>query len=256
MSSKGSVAKTIRSFFTSVPVGKKARVDEGALLASVADDNHSSAVDEANTNTVVTEGTVVASSQTPEKRKKVSVMKILGSPPMNPMVASATTTTTLSSSGAGSAGTGSEDVAWTPFQLMEPSWKHQLISEYHKPYFQRLLRFLEGEVSKKAIIYPPADQIFTALNLCPYDQVKVVVIGQDPYHGPGQAHGLAFSVQKGVQIPPSLRNMFNEAINDPKVKISTPAHGNLESWAKQGVLMLNTVLTVRKNEAFSHQKQG
>jgi hypothetical protein len=150
----------------------------------------------------------------------------------------------------------SNELGWQPFDSMEPSWKARLTPEYNKPYFQRLLAFLQSEVSKGATLFPPAYQIFTALNLCPFDNVKVVVIGQDPYHGPGQAHGLAFSVQKGVQIPPSLRNMINEAINDPKVGITNPSHGNLECWSTQGVVLLNTVLTVRKGEANSHQKKG
>jgi hypothetical protein len=146
-------------------------------------------------------------------------------------------------------------LGWQPFDEMEISWKRRLYPEFSKPYFQRLLKFLEEEIKTKTV-FPPSDQIFTALNLCPYDKVKVVVIGQDPYHGPGQAHGLAFSVQKGVTTPPSLRNMINEAQNDPDVHIPKPAHGNLEHWSRQGVLMLNAVLTVRKAEANSHQKKG
>lgn len=146
-------------------------------------------------------------------------------------------------------------VGWPPFDTMEPSWQERLQGEYRKPYFQKLLKFLDKEC-KTQTVFPPSSQIFTALNLCPYNQVKVVIIGQDPYHGPGQAHGLAFSVQKGVAIPPSLKNMINEAKNDPKVQIPTPTHGNLESWSKQGVLLLNAVLTVRQSAANSHQKQG
>ncbi len=149
-----------------------------------------------------------------------------------------------------------ELVGWQPFDTMEHSWRERLTQECKKPYFQKLLTFLQGEVSKGATIFPPANQIFTAFNLCPFDNVKVVVIGQDPYHGECQAHGLAFSVQKNIQIPPSLRNMINEAMNDPKIRITNPTHGNLECWSKQGVLMLNTVLTVRKAEANSHQKKG
>lgn len=144
-------------------------------------------------------------------------------------------------------------LGWVPFDEMEISWKSRLFPEYNKPYFQRLLKFLDREY-KSSTIFPPTNQIFTSLNLCPYDKVKVVIIGQDPYHGPGQAHGLAFSVQKGVPIPPSLKNMIVEAQND--VHIAKPTHGNLEHWSRQGVLLLNTCLTVRKGEANSHQKQG
>lgn len=146
-------------------------------------------------------------------------------------------------------------VGWPPMDNMELGWRSHLIPEYRKPYFQKLLQFLSKE-STTQTIFPPSSQIFTAFNLCPYENVKVVIIGQDPYHGPGQAHGLAFSVQKGVPLPPSLKNMINEAKSDPKVNIATPSHGCLECWAKQGVLLLNACLTVRKGEANSHQKQG
>ncbi len=149
----------------------------------------------------------------------------------------------------------SAGLGWKPFDEMESGWKDRLAPEFHKPYFQRLLKFLDSE-SKSQTIYPPSSQIFTALNLCSYDKVKVVVIGQDPYHGPGQAHGLAFSVQKGVPLPPSLKNMVTELQNDPKTKIAKPSHGNLEHWSRQGVLLLNTCITVRKGEANSHQKKG
>ncbi|RYH28328.1 uracil-DNA glycosylase [archaeon] len=136
---------------------------------------------------------------------------------------------------------------------MELTWRQRLVKEYNKPYFQRLVQFLATE-ARSHTIYPPADQIFTALNLCPYDNVKVVIIGQDPYHGPGQAHGLAFSVQRGVPPPPSLKNIFTELQTD--IGISKPSHGNLEHWSRQGVILLNTALTVRKGEANSHQKKG
>ncbi len=144
---------------------------------------------------------------------------------------------------------------WPPMDTMEVSWRQRLYKEHNKPYFQRLLAFLATE-ARNNTVYPPSLQIFTALNLCPYDNVKVVIIGQDPYHGPDQAHGLAFSVQKGVPLPPSLKNIISELQSDPKIKIHSPSHGNLESWSRQGVLLLNTVLTVRKNEANSHQKKG
>lgn len=142
------------------------------------------------------------------------------------------------------------------FLGMESSWKARLLPELNKPYMRKLAHFLDGE-SSKFTIFPPITEVWTAFNICPYDKVKVVIIGQDPYHGPNQAHGLAFSVAKGVQIPPSLRNMLTEASRDPLVAIpAKPSHGNLECWARQGVLMLNTCLTVRKGEANSHNKQG
>lgn len=157
---------------------------------------------------------------------------------------------------------GAEEVSgpWRQAILnMEPSWHAALSGEFKKPYFNRLLNFLESEKKAGKVVYPPVNQIFSAFELCPLDKVRVVCIGQDPYHGPGQAHGFAFSVAKGVAIPPSLKNMIKEAASDkdlsPRVK-DQPGHGNLENWAKQGVLMLNTCLTVRKGEANSHQKKG
>ena len=111
-----------------------------------------------------------------------------------------------------------------------------------------------GVAWKNQSIYPPADDIFQALNLCPLDRVKVVIVGQDPYHQKGQGHGLAFSVRRGVRPPPSLKNVVREAMTD--VGITAPTHGNLEHWAEQGVLLLNTVLTVRQGEANSHAKRG
>jgi uracil-DNA glycosylase len=125
--------------------------------------------------------------------------------------------------------------------------------EVSKPYFQELRHFLQQE-GETATIFPPKQLVFRALDLCPLDTVKVVVLGQDPYHGEGQAHGLSFSVPRDVSVPPSLRNVFIELEDD--LGCPKPCHGNLESWARQGVLLLNTVLTVRANEPNSHQKQG
>ena len=141
----------------------------------------------------------------------------------------------------------------TSLEMLPPSWREMLTGEAGKPYYKRLSDFIETE-RKSHIVFPPKEQIFTAFDLCDFENVKVVVIGQDPYHGPGQAHGLAFSVMQGVAIPPSLRNIFQEVVVD--VKITLPKHGNLESWSKQGVFLLNTALTVRKGEANSHQKKG
>jgi uracil-DNA glycosylase len=138
--------------------------------------------------------------------------------------------------------------------LTDNGWKTALSSAMETDSFQNLQSFLAEEQASGATIYPPVDDVFSALNLCPFDQVKVVICGQDPYHGPGQGHGLAFSVQKGVPLPPSLKNVFREAIDD--LSIPQPSHGNLESWAKQGVLLLNTVLTVRQGEANSHKGRG
>lgn len=137
---------------------------------------------------------------------------------------------------------------------LEQSWKAVLASEFEKPYMEKLREFLIAEASEGKIIYPPGPDIFAALNLTPFDQVKVVIIGQDPYHGPGQAHGLCFSVKKGVPIPPSLVNIYKELKED--MGMIPPSHGCLEDWARQGVLLLNNVLTVENGKAASHHGQG
>ena len=136
---------------------------------------------------------------------------------------------------------------------IEESWKQQLQDEFEKPYFKQLTEFVRSEYASRTI-YPPAKLIFNAFEQCPFDRVKVVILGQDPYHGPGQAHGLCFSVNDGVDFPPSLRNIFKEIQADTGAPI--PKSGNLERWAKQGVLLLNATLTVRAHEAGSHQKKG
>ena len=136
---------------------------------------------------------------------------------------------------------------------IEESWKKQLQEEFEKPYFLQLTSFVKSEYTTQTI-YPPAKLIFNAFEQCPFDQVKVVILGQDPYHGPGQAHGLCFSVKDGIDFPPSLRNIFKEINADTGAPI--PKSGNLERWAKQGVLLLNATLTVRANTAGSHQKKG
>ncbi len=136
---------------------------------------------------------------------------------------------------------------------MESSWKCRLEREFSQPYFSQLVQFVQQEYDNH-FCYPKASQIFSAFEHCPFDKVKVVIIGQDPYHGEGQANGLCFSVNEGVKIPPSLKNIFKELKSD--LEIETPISGNLERWAKQGVLLLNATLTVRANAAGSHQKRG
>lgn len=133
------------------------------------------------------------------------------------------------------------------------SWKNVLLNEFSSSYFTGLKKFLQEE-KKKYRIYPPGNLIFSAFNLTPFDQVKVVIIGQDPYHGEGQANGLCFSVSPGVPPPPSLKNIFKELNSDLGIPVSTS--GNLEPWAKQGVLLLNATMTVRANSPGSHQKKG
>jgi uracil-DNA glycosylase len=137
------------------------------------------------------------------------------------------------------------------------SWKKVLVGHARTPGFVRLAKFVAQERSRYTI-YPKAKDVFSSLNLCPLHQVKVVIVGQDPYHGPNQAHGLCFSVLPGQAVPPSLRNIYKELREDPNVNFQSqpPNHGHLIRWATQGVLLLNTVLTVRKGEANSHQKRG
>lgn len=137
---------------------------------------------------------------------------------------------------------------------MEAGWLAQLQDEFEKPYFKQIKQTLLDDHNKGYTIYPPGPLIFNAFNLTPFEEVKVVILGQDPYHGPGQAHGLCFSVQHGVKPPPSLENMFKELATD--VGMERPNHGNLEAWAKQGVFLLNAFLTVRASSPASHSKIG
>lgn len=138
--------------------------------------------------------------------------------------------------------------------LLDKTWKHLLASELKAPYMQELQSFLLQEKKQNKIIYPKECDIFAALNFTPFDQVKVVILGQDPYHGANQAHGLCFSVKPGIKIPPSLVNIFKELKED--LGITPPTNGSLESWARQGVLLLNNVLTVEDGKAASHHLQG
>ena len=137
---------------------------------------------------------------------------------------------------------------------LEQSWKSRLALEFGKPYMQSLKQFLINEKQQNKIIYPKSSDIFAALDLTPFEQVKVVVLGQDPYHGPDQAHGLCFSVQSGVRTPPSLINVYKELNADLNLPI--PSNGCLSHWAEQGVLLLNAVLTVQAHQAASHQGKG
>ena len=132
-------------------------------------------------------------------------------------------------------------------------WKALLQEEFNKPYFEELIRFVKEEYATHRI-YPRGSNIFRAFDKCPFERLKVVIIGQDPYHGPGQANGLCFSVADGVPFPPSLRNIFQEVSTDTGAPI--PSSGNLDRWAEQGVLLLNAVLTVREHEAASHAGRG
>ena len=136
---------------------------------------------------------------------------------------------------------------------LHQSWLNVLADEFDKPHMHQLKAFLQRE-KQQHIFYPPGNLFFNALNTTPFDKVKVVILGQDPYHGPGQAHGLSFSVPRGIQAPPSLINIFTEIRNG--LGIQSPNHGDLTPWAQQGVLLLNTTLSVRANQAKSHAGQG
>ncbi|MCI5058549.1 MAG: uracil-DNA glycosylase [Flavobacteriales bacterium] len=136
---------------------------------------------------------------------------------------------------------------------IEESWQQEMAAEFKQEYFQNLKRFLLDE-RKNHIIYPQGSNIFAAFDRTPFQKVKVVILGQDPYHGPNQAHGLSFSVKDGIRIPPSLKNIYKELKSD--VGFEIPESGNLGDWADQGVLLLNAVLTVRAGQAGSHQKKG
>ncbi len=147
-----------------------------------------------------------------------------------------------------------EDLAQAKEVQLEASWKRHLAPEFAKDYMLRLKHFLGQEKQAKKQIYPQGTEYFAALNETPIEQVKVVILGQDPYHGPGQAHGLCFSVRHGVKPPPSLQNIFRELNRDLGLPI--PQHGCLEQWARQGVLLLNATLTVEAGKAGSHQRRG
>lgn len=138
---------------------------------------------------------------------------------------------------------------------IEESWKKVLAPQFELPYFMALIQFLEAEKIKGKAIYPLAKNIFNAYNATPFQKVKVVIIGQDPYHGAGQAHGLCFSVQYGVKVPPSLKNIYKE-IQENVPQFEIPNHGNLQTWTEQGVFLLNAILTVEANQPASHQKKG
>lgn len=137
---------------------------------------------------------------------------------------------------------------------IDPSWLEVLQEEFEKPYFNELKAFIVNDIESGQTVYPSPDKIFNAFDKCLFNQVKVVILGQDPYHGPNQAHGLCFSVNKNVAIPPSLQNIYKELHDDLGCDI--PSHGNLESWAEQGVLLLNATLTVRRGQATSHAGKG
>jgi uracil-DNA glycosylase len=137
---------------------------------------------------------------------------------------------------------------------LEPSWNEVLAEELKKPYMHLLAQFVEQERNQILPVYPPRDLVFNAFKKTPFDKVKVVIVGQDPYHNPGQAHGLSFSVPRGIPQPPSLKNIFKELKEDLGIK--QPPHGCLQHWAEQGVMLLNALLTVRHNTPLSHQGKG
>ena len=147
-----------------------------------------------------------------------------------------------------------EEVKTIRYVGLQNTWKEKLLPEFEKDYMKNLSEFLREEKAKKKIIYPSGKKIFNALNLTDFHEVKVVIVGQDPYHGEGQANGLSFSVRRGVRVPPSLVNIYKEL--ESTMAIPRASHGDLSAWAAQGVLLLNTVLTVRAHQANSHRRRG
>ncbi len=139
-------------------------------------------------------------------------------------------------------------------ESLSESWQAQVGDQFDQPYMRALQDFLSEEKAAEKVIYPPSEQVFAAFNQTPFNKVKVVILGQDPYHGPSQAHGLCFSVAQGVKAPPSLVNIYKELVSD--VAIEMPDHGQLSRWAEQGVLLLNSVLTVEQAQANAHQGKG
>lgn len=139
-------------------------------------------------------------------------------------------------------------------ESLSESWQAQVGDQFDQPYMRALQDFLSDEKAAEKVIYPPSEQVFAAFNQTPFNKVKVVILGQDPYHGPSQAHGLCFSVAQGVKAPPSLVNIYKELVSD--VAIEMPDHGQLSRWAEQGVLLLNSVLTVEQAQANAHQGKG
>lgn len=139
-------------------------------------------------------------------------------------------------------------------ESLSESWQAQVGDQFDQPYMRALQDFLSEEKTAEKVIYPPSEQVFAAFNQTPFNKVKVVILGQDPYHGPSQAHGLCFSVAQGVKAPPSLVNIYKELVSD--VSIEMPDHGQLSRWAEQGVLLLNSVLTVEQAQANAHQGKG
>jgi uracil-DNA glycosylase len=138
--------------------------------------------------------------------------------------------------------------------FLEEGWREVLREEFEQPYMQELIQFVQQERNSGVSVYPPEGDVFSAFQQTPFDSVKVVIVGQDPYHGPGQAHGLCFSVKKGITPPPSLKNIYKELVAD--VGIECPEHGELTSWTKQGILLINTTLTVRQGQPKSHYGKG
>eukprot|EP00601_Ochromonadales_sp_CCMP2298_P004090 CAMPEP_0173192096 /NCGR_PEP_ID=MMETSP1141-20130122/13239_1 /TAXON_ID=483371 /ORGANISM="non described non described, Strain CCMP2298" /LENGTH=325 /DNA_ID=CAMNT_0014116335 /DNA_START=76 /DNA_END=1053 /DNA_ORIENTATION=- len=240
------MSKSIRSFFTSAGPAKKAKLEvpSPSTRTRTAASSSAGPGEDAGSEGSPLDSTDAKGTEAQTEKRAVYLASAAAVAPA-PAAAAVVLTAAVSAEGF---------VGWAPFDAMEEGWRQALAPEFKKPYMMGLLTFLNQELKAGKKVYPPARDIFSAFSLCPLSSVKVVIIGQDPYHGQGQAHGLAFSVIKGVQTPPSLRNMIVEAKSD--VGIRAPSHGNLECWSRQGVLLLNTCLTVRSGEANSHNKRG
>jgi uracil-DNA glycosylase len=239
------MGRDIRSFFSIEPSKKKQRTTMSSISECFTEDvsKNSSDTDEKEIHDVAKPCSF--KDQMPEEKENAVTVS-------NATISSSTKTTTTreTTTQLYLHSNLKENLAY----LMDPTWYMHLETEFQQPYFQRLISFLQQEEKNKKKIFPSPQDVFACLRDSSFDTLKVVILGQDPYHGPDQAHGLCFSVQKGIPPPPSLKNIYKEAMQD--VKIKKPSHGCLNSWSQQGVLLLNTVLTVRRGEANSHKNQG
>lgn len=250
---------SIRSFFKpaketpvqddDAPAAKRQRIDDAEAGASCSPTGNRSQQETPAKFPLPSEEESKLSSLTPEQLERIAKNKALALARKKESESKKANTTTMDSSA------GSMSVMDAAL-VMPEKWKEKLKGEFDKPYFKKLVAFHTAQVAARKTIFPPTAQVFSAFYACDFDKISVVIVGQDPYHGPRQAHGLCFSVQKGVAVPPSLRNMYRELSEDPAISFRTPTHGCLTKWAEQGVLLLNACLSVESGKANSHQGQG
>ena len=246
-----SAAGSVEEDVPGAVLGKRARGDDAALTDATGSSSPAAARSAHETPAKSAAGDAAdqaASALTPEQLERIA---------RNKQIALQRRKAAESKTSCASTPPAAKDVMEAAL-AMPTSWKDKLHGEFSKEYFKKLCNFHSAQVLAKKTIFPPTAQVFSAFYACDFEKVSVVIVGQDPYHGPGQAHGLCFSVQKGVAVPPSLRNMYKELSEDPAVvpKFKIPSHGCLTKWAQQGVLLLNACLSVESGKANSHQGQG